>query len=65
MAIELTESLARTLWALHQEALGGYDTSLWDDELTTIEREAWIQLAQYIEAGFRAVDTIEEAPDHK
>lgn len=45
-----TIALAKQLWALHQEALGGYDVSLWDEELTTIEREAWVQVAQHVDA---------------
>ena len=57
---EETIALAKQLWALHQEALGGYDVSLWDEELTTIEREAWVQVAQFVDSAY-----IHPEPDHR
>ncbi len=77
MSISEQEALARQLWALHQEALGGYDQSLWTDELTSIEREAWIQVAQFVEARNEPLATDDnpivkahlvsgyDEPDHK
>jgi hypothetical protein len=51
MSDEKDEALARQLWALHQEALGGaMHVSIWDEALTSIEREAWVQVAQFVDA---------------
>lgn len=63
---EETVILARLLWALHQEALGKEDTQEWKDgypswdELEPFEREAWVQVAQYVTDHYG-----NQEPDHK
>ena len=64
-----TDNLASQLFALHEEALG--EPHSWLD-LKPEQREAWVQVAQYMEARLRAVVDVSldlgrlmEAPDHK
>lgn len=56
------DALAKLLWALHAEALGYLDKAMvgWDD-LKPYEREAWIQVVEYIAANFDA----KVSPDHR
>ena len=81
MTITLEEQLARKLWALHEEALGYMDSveHSWDG-LTAVQREAWIQVAQFVEAmlenyiliygyngkeAYVGLDQYIKAPDHR
>jgi len=53
-----TEALAQQLYELYREA---YGRMLWQwEQLQPKEREAWIQVAEYVE---KRGDT--EVPDHK
>ena len=54
---EKTEALAQQLYALYWEALGKLQFWTWE-ELKPEEREAWVQIAQFIDART-------DEPDHK
>lgn len=63
--------LAQQLFALHDEALGYSYKLSWDD-LEPNQREAWVQVAQFVEARLRAVVDVSldlgrlmETPDHR
>lgn len=47
MDIKEQEALARQLWAIHDEAWPDGSVLTWDD-LQPLQREAWIQVAQFV-----------------
>ena len=53
------EALAKQLWTIHAEALGFQYQLNWYD-LDAQDREAWIQVAEFVD---KRGDT--EVPDHK
>jgi len=57
-----SEALAKQLYALYVEAIG-LKAVKWDwDHLSSVQKEAWIQVAQFVDARALEVETI---PDHR